>query len=159
MQALCRYTGHTWAIHRLYMAFVQLMHGPYGLCMIYIWLMFVLCSYVPSYPAGVFERAFTAMAMAVAMARLGIADLDSRGFFDVGEWENANHKGTRLELITCLGFQYFGGSNLNPICKHFIWITLSSLDRHIRLKQIDMAITLDHELHLTWCKSWNMQNF
>ena len=34
-----------------------------------------------------------------------------------------------------------------------------SLDRHCRMKRIDMAIKLDHELRLTRCRSWDMQNF
>ena len=35
----------------------------------------------------------------------------------------------------------------------------SSLDRHCRMKQIDMAIKLDHELRLTRHRSPTMQNF
>ena len=36
---------------------------------------------------------------------------------------------------------------------------LCSLDRHCRMKRIDMAIKLDHELRLTRRRSWDMQNF
>ena len=34
-----------------------------------------------------------------------------------------------------------------------------SLERHIRIKRIDMAIKLDHELRLTRRRSPDMQNF
>ena len=34
-----------------------------------------------------------------------------------------------------------------------------SLDRHCRMKRIDMAIKLDHELRLTRRRSPDMQNF
>ena len=33
-----------------------------------------------------------------------------------------------------------------------------SLERHFRMKRIDMAMELDHELHLTRRQSWDMQN-
>ena len=45
---------------------------------------------------------------------------------------------------------------------HVVWkciVNRSSLDRHIRMKRIDMAMKLDHELHLTRRRSWDMQNF
>ena len=36
---------------------------------------------------------------------------------------------------------------------------LYNLDRHIRMKRIDMVTKLDHELCLTRRSSWDMQNF
>ena len=41
------------------------------------------------------------------------------------------------------------------------WIEVgkTSLDRHCRMKRIDMAIKLDHELRLTRRRSPDMQNF
>ena len=38
-------------------------------------------------------------------------------------------------------------------------VTVISLDRHRRMKRIDMAIKLDHELRLTRRRSPDMQNF
>ena len=41
----------------------------------------------------------------------------------------------------------------------YVFFSSLSLDHHIRMKRIDMAIKLDHELRLTRRRSWDMQNF
>ena len=52
-----------------------------------------------------------------------------------------------------------------PIYGPYIWSYLDilpvffSLDRHYRMKRIDMAIKLDHELRLTRRRSPDLQNF